>query len=80
MKYSIKKPANYSVLFTYENGVKAYRSTPVEKEFWGRIQELETCLKYYAENDNWNYHNGPFDANGINFEGPNKAINCLAMK
>ncbi len=41
MKYSIKKSDNSSILFTHEDGIKAYRSTPVEKEFWERIQELE---------------------------------------
>lgn len=45
MKYSIKKSPHSSVLFTYEKGIKAYRSTLVEKQFWTRIQELELELK-----------------------------------
>lgn len=49
MKYSIKKSPNSSLLFTYEDGIKAYRSTPVEKEFWGRIQELEDQINKAAE-------------------------------
>jgi hypothetical protein len=44
MKYSIQKSRHSSVKFTYKNGVKAYRSTPVELEFWARIQELEEAL------------------------------------
>lgn len=47
MKYSIKKSHHSHVLFTYENGVKAYRSTPVEKEFWARIQELESAIRKF---------------------------------
>ncbi len=48
MKYSIKKSHHSYVMFTHENGVKAYRSTKVELEFWARIQELELALTEIA--------------------------------
>lgn len=59
MKYSIKKSCHSHVIFTYKNGVKAYRSTPVELEFWGRINELESSIKKFlgytraGVNANW---------------------------
>lgn len=76
MNFSIRKN-HINAIRLFENDIQAGVPTFAELEFWARIQELETCLKYYADSENWNYHNGPFDANGINFEGPEKAIEAL---